>query len=140
MSTERRNVYFLLLGIILATIPCYCIGLVALATGPTQTSPTSTPTLSLFQTITPVMEPTIMVSPTPSATATPSPSRTPTETLVPTPTQSFPTVVPTVTPLPTSNPVPDPPTETPVPTDTPSPPTATPTEDSEFEPVDGPSG
>lgn len=123
---EKRNIYAVLLGTILTTIPCYCLGIVALASAPRIEPPTSTP----FGIITPTSPPDQGVAtivpdePTPVEGPTPTPN-TPTATLEPTPTQLFPTVPPTESPTPTNTVIPTvTPTGTLPPTNTP---TSTPT-------------
>ncbi|RMF01103.1 MAG: hypothetical protein D6768_11355, partial [Chloroflexi bacterium] len=100
---QKRAIYGVLIGIILMTIPCYCLGLIALATapqveiiGPAVPGITPTATTPLFVTATPSNTPV-------PATATPTQPKPPTATLEPTPTQSFPpTITPTFTPLPST--------------------------------------
>lgn len=115
-----------LIIIILATIPCYCLGLVVLLVGreiqkasnlPTATpSPSNTPVViqTLPATITPFQFPTETQTSTPTLTVTPSQTLTPflppTRTATQTPTM---TIEPTVTSTPTEAP--------PTPTMTPTP-------------------
>lgn len=106
---RQHRLYALLGGVILATLPCYCLGviLLELRLGPSATA-------------TPFFQPTTTPSPTAPPTATPTSIRPPTATSAPqtpylTPTNTF-----------TPSPVPSP-TFTPRPTATPSlPPSATP--------------
>ena len=122
---EKRNIYAVLLGIILMTIPCYCLGIVALASAPRIEAPTITP-FGFTPAITPGQG-VATIAPgetTPLDGPTPTPN-TPTATLEPTPTQLFPTVPPTVTPTPTNTVIPTvtptgtlPPTHTPTSTPT----------------------
>ncbi len=146
----RKPIYTVLIAIILATIPCYCLGFIALSlrtsTGRPTPSPTFTAELTLAPTETPhgvggtsvprTLEPTPTqwypptFTPTPSPTLTPTPtetpSPTPTETATPTET---PTLTPTMTATPTATPTPTA-TSTETPTLTPTmtiTPTATPT-------------
>ena len=100
----RKPIYTILITIILATIPCYCLGFIALSLRPTA-RPVLTATPTLMSTPAPTDTP-FVVGP---GTTTPRP-------LQPTPTQWFP---PTFTPTAT-------PTQTPTPTLTPTL-TATPT-------------
>ncbi|MEM7345010.1 MAG: Ig-like domain-containing protein [Chloroflexota bacterium] len=126
LPKEKRNIYYALFGTILLTIPCYCLGLIALSAAPPAGSVTPTP----FD-IVPISSST-PESPENGTPATETPTGTPTGTLEPTPTQSFPETA-TVTPTSTSTPTPS---QTPTgtltpsstPTETPSP-TLTPTLD-----------
>ncbi len=106
------------------TIPCYCLGIAALASVPAVQLPDPTP----FElTATPTSTPLFPDQPTPTGTTAPAES-TPTATLDPTPTQLFPTVPATQSP--TSEPATATPTNTASPTTTPTgtvPPTDTPT-------------
>lgn len=148
---NRKPIYNILIVIILATIPCYCAGFIALAVyprpqGAATTSPT--PALSLTFTQTPylvgpgtpqsdrTLQPTPTqwfpptFTPTATATQTPTPTDTPTQTPTPTATATW-TATPTptatgtatATPTPTSTWTPTP-TFTPMVTETP---TVTPT-------------
>ena len=63
-SSSLRTRYILII-ITLATIPCYCVGLVVLQFRNTST-PTATPTITLTGTITP----TVTVTPSASSTTT----------------------------------------------------------------------
>lgn len=124
----KRNIYAVLLGIILLTIPCYCLGIAALAAAPPVEVPTPTP---FSFTATPIQNQDIpsLVPDTATPTETPPQTdNTATATLEPTPTQLFPTVPATDTP--TAIPATATPTNTPLPSDTPTgtpPPTNTPT-------------
>jgi hypothetical protein len=91
---RRRKI---LITIILATIPCYCAGLIALRVGQNiQQAGTTTPTAT-------VTLPTLMgdmtFTPTPESTTTLAPSATyePTASLTPTVTIVLPTLEPTAT-------------------------------------------
>ena len=84
---RQRTIYGLLIAIILATVPCYCLGGWALSQD-FRLIPTPTATFTPTATYTPV-----------PPTATPRPTSTPTATLSPTPTQE---PSPTITPTPTS--------------------------------------
>lgn len=127
LSPRRRTAYGVLISIIVATIPCYCMGGWALVQGfPKPNVPPA-----LVETATPVLEPTPTQQPVP--TVEPTPTQEPTLTLEFTPTQSptateTPTVLPTETETPvpteTATVTPEPtetPTWTPVPTETPTP-------------------
>jgi hypothetical protein len=117
LAPRRRTGYSVLLAVIVATIPCYCIGGYVLTQGlPPALQPK----------VQPVASPTMTLEPTPTdrPVETPVPNTpTPTETVLPTPTQ-----MPTLTHTPTAQPTE---TETPTPTEaateTPTA-TATPTE------------
>lgn len=140
-SDPRARLRVILIIIILATIPLYCVGLVAIMVAPSGGKVDVTPTFTLSPTstlnfsVTPVLN-TLTPSLTFTNTATPTPSGTPTIT----PTQFIPpTWTPSTTPVPptaTLTPVPPSATFTPVPptatftptatwTDTPIPPTPT---------------
>jgi len=113
LSPRRRTGYNVLVAVIAATLPCYCIGVYALVEGlppalrprvlatPTPLDPTPTTNLP---TNTPLPD-----TPTPTATATetiePTPSQMPTLTHTPTavPTET-PTITATVTEEPTETP------------------------------------
>ncbi len=144
---RQRTIQLTLLGIILATIPCYCVGFLLLAIRPSPRSimPAETPTpfqlfietprLLVTPSITPIgplpsptspifIQPTptqfFFFSPTPILFPTATPFFSPTATLF-----FFPTVTPIVIVPPTATPLP--PTSTPLPpTSTPVPPTETP--------------
>ncbi len=122
LSPRRRTLYGVLISVIVATIPCYCIGAWAL----TQSYPAAPPpaiVATATETHTPV-PPTS--TPVPTATSVTS---MPTATLEPTPTQqpsatATPTALPTETPtfLPSPEPTMTPTgTATATPTDTPLP-------------------
>jgi hypothetical protein len=121
-SDPRARRRLTLLIITLATIPCYCIGWIAimlapdaslLAVTPTQVTFTETATLQI-PTLTPLIvpgtatnTPTITPSPTFTSTPTLTPSATSTWTFLPPPsnTPSFtPTLTPSYTPSTTSTP------------------------------------
>ena len=53
LPPRQRRWYFTFIGIIALTIPCYCLGIVALVTAPTTRSATST-TPVVTPTVTPV--------------------------------------------------------------------------------------
>lgn len=125
----------ILLTIMLATIPCYCVGIIAISLAP-DSSATATPSPTFANTAT-QPSPTLFVSPTleiitstptetptitPTATFTLTPSVTPTITATPTDLQP-PTDIPTNTPTSTPSSTP---TRTSTPTNTPTA-TATPT-------------
>jgi len=108
----QKPIYTILIAVIIATIPCYCLGFVALAIRPSPLTPTPIPETT--------------ETAVPNASATPYEvgpgTGTPSKTLQPTPTQWFP---PTRTPTPTATETPLPsmtPTDTPTPTPTPLPP------------------
>ncbi len=136
----------ILISIILATLPCYLLGFVALGLAPTSPIPTPIPSATFFlqpATITPTLyapetptsSPTLeIITATPTFTTTPSPTpflpATPTQTASPTltptetftPTQTF-TPTNTFTNTPTSTPTPSPTateTLTPTPSSTPT--------------------
>jgi len=99
---NKRNLRLVFSIILMATIPCYCGGLIVLVakpdTGPGTNQPisantptdTRTPTITLtpYLTRTPTITPTDTLTPTATATATisvtPTPSHTPTITDMPT--------------------------------------------------------
>ena len=71
LPAGKRHIYFLLLGIILITIPCYCLGIAALAGAPPVQVPTPTPfreapgpTMTLPSLSVPSPEPTETIMPT----------------------------------------------------------------------------
>ena len=140
LSPRRRTGYGVLLAVIVATIPCYCIGVYVLTQGlppaflpkaqPTPTPLDPTPTANLptptpvpdtpvpTETIesTPTQMPTLTATPTETVTAVPTETETPTSTLTPTEEPSAtPTEEPSATPTATETLAP---TETPVPTAT----------------------
>jgi hypothetical protein len=150
---RQRTIQTTLILIILATIPCYCVGFVLLGVAPQRGARTPTPVVTqkagtsstdqaiptLFPSITPY--PTLVESTLSPLRATPTQIRIfpqytltftpipPTRTPSPTPIIIIPTntpiIVPTSTPRPPTT-TPAPPTSTPVPpTSTPIPPTAT---------------
>jgi hypothetical protein len=150
LEPRQRTIYGLLIAIIFATVPCYCLGGWALSQDfrliPTPTAtftptathtavpPTATSTATATATLppTPTEEPSPTITPTPTATETETPTATATETATatatttPTPTvtgTATATVTPTGTPTGT-------PTATSTPTGTTAPPTAPPTETS----------
>lgn len=95
-----------LLTIILATIPCYCVGVIAITLAP-DSSATATPSPTFANTAT-QPSPTLFLSPTLeiiTGTVTDTPTNTPTSTFTLTP-----SVTPTVTSTPTDL---MPPTDTP---------------------------
>ena len=133
MNDNREShlrIRFVLITIILVTLPCYCTGLalVRFAGGPQPEQPTSTPlwvqpatqTAEAALTLIPSFTP-FFITPTP-VTPTPTPAETLTPTLPPSVT---PTISPTAIPLPSDTPsATPPPTETFLPTET-LPPTVT---------------
>lgn len=122
---RRARTRSILIFIILATIPCYCLGFVLLQVGtnarerPATATPTVTGTIQPSDTPaaaspSPIIFPSATISLTPTVTWTPSmtptlfqpptrtPSLTPTETMVPTATDTLvPTATWTDTPTPT---------------------------------------
>lgn len=140
-TSRQRTIQLTLLGIILATIPCYCVGFLLLAIRPAPSrsaAPTQTPTpfLLITEALSPFMTPSItpigpLFSPTSPIFIQPTPTQffffSPTPIFFPTAT---PFVFPTATPFifPTATPIIIvPPTATPVlPTSTPVLPTETP--------------
>ncbi len=151
LEPRQRTIYGLLIAIIMATVPCYCLGGWALSQDfrliptptatftptatytvvpPTATATaTSTPTATLPPT--PTEEPSPTITPTPTATETATPTETATQTATPTATATT-TPTPTLTGTATATVTP---TATPTgtstatltPTNTTAPPTATPT-------------
>jgi hypothetical protein len=140
-KTSKNRLRLVLVFLILATIPCYFLGMVIVYVDRQQDArlvhtPTPTPTGILPFTPTWTLSPTPSLTPPPltptltetatlTATATATETATPTETPTPTPgipTETLPpTDTPTETPLPAS--------DTPlIPSDTPAPPTATPSQ------------
>lgn len=114
LPKSKRNIYFVLLGVIGATIPCYCVGIIALATASPTENLTPTP-FSLVSTATPAIPALPTLTPTIATGASPD-NRTPTSTLEPTPTQSFPNSTPSPSNTPSPTTVPG--TATPTPTGT----------------------
>lgn len=118
LSRRRRTGYAVLLTVIVATIPCYCVGGYALTQGlppafqwmasPTPTRLDPTPTANL-PTFTPMPDtPTVTMEPTPTQmpTLTHTPTVLPTETATAMPTATMtetptPTLIATETPTPT---------------------------------------
>lgn len=135
LSEQQKSVYLFLVALILLTLPCYCLGFLALqfsSTGPTR--PTATPTVRMTVSPTATASPTAIV-PTPAASPSPSPTASATPTSVPSATPT-PTLTPEPSPSPTLTPTPEAtPTEAPAETPTPglltpaptAPPEATPT-------------
>ncbi|MGD2050210.1 MAG: hypothetical protein PVH03_11960 [Chloroflexota bacterium] len=138
---SRRYTYLILIGIILLTVPCYCLGITAyfMAPGPVPTLPSQPVTVTILPTVegiettfTPTLTPlatntsgipTVTLPSTPDqfVTETRLPTLTPTDTPTATPTNT-PTLTPTMTPTPS-------PTTIPTATSTPTvAPTATATE------------
>ena len=127
VSPRQRRTYNILISIIALTVPCYCLGLMALALAPGIRAgrDLSTPTLSppntpLIAAITLPADATLQLTPTEwqPHTVTPTPTSSPTRT-------GTPTASPTV-PRPTETPAPSPsptlmPTNTTAPTVTPPP-------------------
>ena len=124
---KRKRLKSTLIIVILATIPCYLLGLLIVWVGNIAKSrTTATPTVQMIATLTPefmtatLPKPTIVfVSPTPSQTPTEGPTPTPSATyFIP---SSTPSKTPSHTPSQTSTSTHTPlPTDTPTPTDTPS--------------------
>lgn len=83
LQPRQRTIYGVLIAIILATVPCYCIGGWALTQNWTVPVPTPTPMPSPTATVAPPVVP-----PTATATATlpPTPTQEPSPTITPTPT------------------------------------------------------
>lgn len=114
-DAKKKRIRTILIAIIIATIPCYCLGLALLriagdASKPTPTAlPTQPPPTAVVEVATPTF------TEVPPPTMTPLPVIVPTETW--TPTMTFTLLVP-----PTRTPLPETPTPEPtlVPTDTPS--------------------
>lgn len=109
-NRRRRKIRQILGIIILATLPCYCLGFFALSAGRTIRVGTHTPTPSITVTssVTPTATRTRFVFPTATPSLLPSQTWTPTETFTPfipptmTPTRiPPPTVEPTATITPT---------------------------------------
>lgn len=109
-ATRQGRIRIILLAIILATIPCYCAGLIILMIDP-QPAGSSTPTATLTETL--------LTSPTrtpPTLVYFESPTVTKTGTITQSPTASKTYAIPaTNTAVPSSTP-----TNTPVPSDTPT--------------------
>ena len=93
-DTPRTRRRMRLIAVIIATIPCYCAGFIALSFAPNPRA-TSTPTITETTTGTPItptvsFTPLILtgtITPTPTITETPTPSITPSPTLTLTPFQ-----------------------------------------------------
>jgi len=129
IRTERRaRIRSILIFIILATLPCYCVGLVIFQLGQQAAQPTATPSLTPTEPFVPILitpsftpSPFILATPTETSTATITWTPTMTFTLFVPPTRTeTPTLTPTYTPTPTitliqPTPTEIPPTETPVP-------------------------
>jgi hypothetical protein len=120
VSLRKRRTYTILIGIIVLTAPCYCIGLIALTLAP-GTRASRSPTLA------PPSKPPVIAAVTlpPDATLRPVPTEGQSHTLTP-------TSSPTNTGTPTSSPTVSRPTETPTPSPKPidtTEPTATPMRD-----------
>jgi len=152
---KRQRVRYILVLVIIVTLPCYCVGFSAARWKLNRpAASTATPT-SLFATLTPLITSTkaadnLTTTTTPTETSTPTHTLTPTETFTPfwivtrtplpftltpsiTPTQTAsPTITPSITntPPPTNTPTLSPttiPSNTPTPSKTTNPPTSTPT-------------
>jgi hypothetical protein len=149
IQVKRTRLRYILIAITLVTLPCYCVGLIAvraagertptptltetatvsstatLTPSPTDTA-TITPTITITETATntETASPTATETPTPTETETETPTATLTETASPTNTSSptetnTPPATPTSTT--TATPTPPQPTETPTLTETPAP-------------------
>ena len=112
VSPRQRRTYTILISIIALTLPCYCIGLIALALAPGSNAGRSPATPTLVSRNTPVIA---AVSVLPSATLRLTPTEWRPHTLTPTPTSS-----PTRTGTPTSSPTVASPTATPTPLPSPT--------------------
>ncbi len=124
VSPRQRRTYTILISIIALTVPCYCIGLIALAFAPGINASGSLATPTLAPPITPVIAAVTVPS---SATLPLTPTEWRLHTLTPTPTSS-----PTSTGTPTASPTVATPTETPTPSPSATPsPTSTPTKTAE---------
>ncbi|MHB8776773.1 MAG: hypothetical protein ACYC6R_03290 [Anaerolineales bacterium] len=141
-DTPRTRRRMRILAVIIATIPCYCAGFIALSFAP-DTRATATQTPSITETLaspdqnlslTPVIAtdtitPTFTATPTPTESATPTVSFTPFQPATDTPTftstpSNTPTLTPSSTPTPSNTPSNTPtftPTQTPSNTPVPSP-------------------
>lgn len=114
---KRAKLRSTLLIIILATLPCYCLGLIVLYFndgGGVKTTPTATSSIQMMVTPSqtpPVLATTALISPTPSDTPTITLTASPTRTYS-LPTTQVPTATPTHTLAPTNTP-----THTPSPTE-----------------------
>ena len=115
-ADRRARTRTILVFIILATLPCYCLGLVILQIGRADQQPTATPTLTRTATRQ-VSSPMPVLTDTPFSTATVT--ETPTATITRTPNLTLtawvpPTRTPTNPPTPTlaATPLPDTPTPT----------------------------
>lgn len=131
VQTKRIRLRYILIIITLATLPCYCAGLIAVRAAGDRTptpTPTETPTVTPSPTITPsptdIPTITMTITPTDTPTHTETASPTPTETASPTATET-PTPTETTPALPTATET-EPAVDTPVPTPTETP---TPTEE-----------
>src|SRR5258708_5189354 len=120
---RQHTIQTTLLLIILATLPCYCVGFVLLGIAPNRQTP-GTPTLQGAVTATGAGAVPSDTLPPPTITLIPSNFST-LSPLLPTPTQFRFFFTLTFTPIPPT-PTPIPPTDTPIPTDTPVPATNTP--------------
>jgi len=109
---RRARIRKILIIIIVATLPCYCLGFVVMQVGRELTKPTVPPTLTETfapppATNTPTVVTTVFTLPTATETPTPTVTWTPTLTFtlfIP-PTRT-PTIAPTDTPVPTDTPAP----------------------------------
>lgn len=124
----RHRIYYFLVAIILATIPCYCAGLAAVQRAPgtpsptlepspteapptatpTEVPPSDTPTEGPTETVTPTSTGFVPFTATPSYTPRPSDTPSPTQTDSPTPSET-PVPSPTRSATPTRTPTPPPP-------------------------------
>ncbi len=145
LPDDRQRLYLLLIGAILLTLPCYCLGFLLLVVAPSPATPmppptwtrfllaTLTPTATTHWTATPALpsatprlgaSATFTASPTHRPVFTPTASRTPTRTNTPTQTvtrTSTPTQTATATRTPTQTATATrTPTRTPTPTQTPT--------------------
>ena len=137
----KQRLYVLLVGIILASVPCYCLGFAAISQAPPEETPTPTTPIETHQVTPSTSVPEINATPTSTATETITPTSTrfspptptitttfePTETYTPTFTPTFtltPSPTNSATPTATITPTPSP-SSTPTSTEPPPPPSPT---------------
>lgn len=101
--SKRYRTRILLVIAILATLPCYCLGVIVLQFAPVHNLTTLTPTPTSTETLTPTATQTSTPTHTPFPTFTPTLTPTPTSTRTTTPTAtSTSTFTPTLTPIETT--------------------------------------
>jgi hypothetical protein len=104
LTEQRKSLYLALIALILLTLPCYCLGFIALQMiqpGVSETAPTPAALLPASSPSATLAAATPVAAPSATATIFPTPSRTP----VPSPTATT-TLTPTASPVLTAKPNP----------------------------------